>query len=172
MANDALTLYWSKNFHVDFRRHCINCWWSCSNWHNFSGCSIGSSSTNCGHRCTDHRNWLCCIFGWQKHFQTGKILLICTLDTQFIFNSRFPSEVDRSKHEQTINVTDNEARSHWLGLVAGAVGLSAGAATKGLASAASRGSNISKVCSRKKLEKVFTTKKDVIFKHFRWLPDP
>lgn len=53
--------------------------------------------------------------------------------------------VDRSKHEQTINVTDNEARSHWFGLVAGAVGLSAGAATKGLASAASRGSNIPKV---------------------------
>lgn len=53
--------------------------------------------------------------------------------------------VDRSKHEQTINVTDNEARSHWFGLVAGAVGLGAGAATKGLASAASRGSNIPKV---------------------------
>ncbi|KAG4071418.1 hypothetical protein HA402_011572 [Bradysia odoriphaga] len=53
--------------------------------------------------------------------------------------------VDRSKHEQTINVTDNEARSHWFGLVAGAVGLGAGAASKGLASAASRGSNISKV---------------------------
>lgn len=53
--------------------------------------------------------------------------------------------MDRSKHEQTINVTDNEARSHWFGLVAGAVGLGAGAATKGLASAASRGSNIPKV---------------------------
>lgn len=53
--------------------------------------------------------------------------------------------MDRSKHEQTIKVTDNDARSHWFGLVAGAVGLSAGAATKGLASAASRGSNISKV---------------------------
>lgn len=38
--------------------------------------------------------------------------------------------VDRSKHEQTINVTDNEARSHWFGLVAGAMGLGAGAATK------------------------------------------
>lgn len=53
--------------------------------------------------------------------------------------------MDRSKHEQTINVTDNEARSHWFGLVAGAVGLGAGAATKGLASAASRGSSIPKV---------------------------
>lgn len=53
--------------------------------------------------------------------------------------------MDRSKHEQTIKVTDNEARSHWFGLVAGAVGLGAGAATKGLASAASRGSNIPKV---------------------------
>ncbi len=60
-------------------------------------------------------------------------------------NSSPKFQVDRSKHEQTINVTDNEARLHWFGLVAGAVGLGAGGATKGLASAASRGSNISKV---------------------------
>lgn len=77
--------------------------------------------------------------------------------------------MDRSKHEQTINVTDNEARSHWFGLVAGAVGLGAGAATKGLSSAASRGSSIPKV-NEVNLEKNLNLKIKNQIKFFRrWL---
>uniref|UniRef100_A0A6P4FFN4 Uncharacterized protein LOC108048292 n=1 Tax=Drosophila rhopaloa TaxID=1041015 RepID=A0A6P4FFN4_DRORH len=50
--------------------------------------------------------------------------------------------VDRSQHEQSINVTDREARGHWLGVVAGAVGLGAAGATTALTAATSAGREV------------------------------
>uniref|UniRef100_A0A6P4F5J1 Uncharacterized protein LOC108048279 n=1 Tax=Drosophila rhopaloa TaxID=1041015 RepID=A0A6P4F5J1_DRORH len=50
--------------------------------------------------------------------------------------------VDRSQHEQSINVTDREARGHWLGVVAGAVGLGAAGATSALTAATNAGREV------------------------------
>ncbi|XP_052845411.1 uncharacterized protein LOC128258064 [Drosophila gunungcola] len=50
--------------------------------------------------------------------------------------------VDRSQHEQSINVTDREARGHWLGVVAGAVGLGAAGATTALTAATNAGREV------------------------------
>ncbi|XP_039487580.1 uncharacterized protein LOC120449263 [Drosophila santomea] len=50
--------------------------------------------------------------------------------------------VDRSQHEQSINVTDREARGHWLGVTAGAVGLGAAGATTALTTATNAGREV------------------------------
>ncbi|KAH8378673.1 hypothetical protein KR009_000650, partial [Drosophila setifemur] len=50
--------------------------------------------------------------------------------------------VDRSQHEQSINVTDREARGHWLGVIAGAVGLGAAGATQALTVATNAGREV------------------------------
>ncbi|XP_034483888.1 uncharacterized protein LOC117789014 [Drosophila innubila] len=53
--------------------------------------------------------------------------------------------VDRSAHEQSINVTDRTARSHWLGVIAGAVGLGAAGATSALTAATNAGREVSAI---------------------------
>lgn len=53
--------------------------------------------------------------------------------------------VDRSGHEQSINVTNREARASWLGVGAGAIGLGASGATTALAKSSAAGRNISKI---------------------------
>ncbi|XP_052845412.1 uncharacterized protein LOC128258066 [Drosophila gunungcola] len=50
--------------------------------------------------------------------------------------------VDRSQHEQSINVTDRVARGHWLGVIAGAVGLGAAGATTALTAATNAGREV------------------------------
>ncbi|XP_001353228.3 uncharacterized protein pst [Drosophila pseudoobscura] len=50
--------------------------------------------------------------------------------------------VDRSQHEQSISVTDREARGHWLGVIAGAVGLGAAGATSVMSAATAAGQEV------------------------------
>ncbi|EDW79328.2 uncharacterized protein Dwil_GK25321 [Drosophila willistoni] len=50
--------------------------------------------------------------------------------------------VDRSQHEQSINVTEREPRGHWLGVVAGAVGLGAAGASTAIVSATTAGKEV------------------------------
>ncbi|SPP76871.1 uncharacterized protein LOC117580214 [Drosophila guanche] len=50
--------------------------------------------------------------------------------------------VDRSQHEQSINVTDREARGHWLGVIAGTVGLGAAGATSAMSAATAAGKEV------------------------------
>lgn len=50
--------------------------------------------------------------------------------------------VDRSQHEQSINVTDREARSHWLGTIAGVIGLGAAGATQAVTVATNAGREV------------------------------
>ncbi|XP_062129833.1 uncharacterized protein LOC133841408 [Drosophila sulfurigaster albostrigata] len=50
--------------------------------------------------------------------------------------------VDRSQHEQSINVTDRTARGHWLSVVAGAVGLGAAGATSAVTMATNAGREV------------------------------
>lgn len=50
--------------------------------------------------------------------------------------------VDRGLHEQSINVTDRTARNHWLGAIAGVVGLGAAGATSALTAATSAGREV------------------------------
>ncbi|BFF97402.1 uncharacterized protein DMAD_05828 [Drosophila madeirensis] len=50
--------------------------------------------------------------------------------------------VDRSQHEQSINVTDREARGHWLGVIGGAVGLGAAGATSAMSAATAAGKEV------------------------------
>ncbi|KAM8710835.1 hypothetical protein ACLKA7_017462 [Drosophila subpalustris] len=50
--------------------------------------------------------------------------------------------VDRSLHEQTISVTDRTARNHWLGVLAGTVGLGAAGATSALTAATNAGREV------------------------------
>ncbi|KAM7358538.1 uncharacterized protein ACRADG_003475 isoform 2-T3 [Cochliomyia hominivorax] len=47
--------------------------------------------------------------------------------------------VDRSKHEQSISITDSQARSSYVGVVGGAVGVVAAGATKAMTSMAAAG---------------------------------
>jgi len=53
--------------------------------------------------------------------------------------------VDRSQHEQSINVTNREARGHWLGVAAGTVGLGAAGATTALTAATNAGREVGAV---------------------------
>lgn len=53
--------------------------------------------------------------------------------------------VDRSQHEQSINVTDREARSHWLGTIAGVIGLGAAGATQAVTVATNAGREVGAV---------------------------
>ncbi|XP_026832927.1 uncharacterized protein LOC6544430 [Drosophila erecta] len=50
--------------------------------------------------------------------------------------------VDRSQHEQSINVTNREARGHWLGVASGTVGLGAAGATTVLTTATNAGREV------------------------------
>uniref|UniRef100_A0A1B0C8P3 DUF4781 domain-containing protein n=1 Tax=Lutzomyia longipalpis TaxID=7200 RepID=A0A1B0C8P3_LUTLO len=50
---------------------------------------------------------------------------------------------DRSKHEQSIDLSDAEARGSWLGVAGGSLGLASGAAGQALGAMARNGSNIS-----------------------------
>ncbi|XP_032574946.1 uncharacterized protein LOC6611134 isoform X1 [Drosophila sechellia] len=50
--------------------------------------------------------------------------------------------VDRSQHEQSINVTDRDARGHWLGVAGGTVGLAAAGATTVLTTATNAGREV------------------------------
>ncbi|XP_037721598.1 uncharacterized protein LOC119554669 [Drosophila subpulchrella] len=50
--------------------------------------------------------------------------------------------VDRSQHEQSINVTNREARGHWMGVAAGTVGLGAAGATTALTAATNAGREV------------------------------
>ncbi|XP_060658370.1 uncharacterized protein LOC132792871 isoform X1 [Drosophila nasuta] len=50
--------------------------------------------------------------------------------------------VDRSQHEQSINVTDRTARGQWLSVVAGAVGLGAAGATSAVTVATNAGRDV------------------------------
>ncbi|XP_022229538.2 uncharacterized protein LOC111078908 [Drosophila obscura] len=50
--------------------------------------------------------------------------------------------MDRSQHEQSINVSDREARGHWLGVIAGAVGLGAAGATSVMSAATAAGQEV------------------------------
>lgn len=52
---------------------------------------------------------------------------------------------DRSQHEQSINVTDREARGHWLGVAGGTVGLAAAGATTVLTTATNAGQEVGAV---------------------------
>lgn len=49
---------------------------------------------------------------------------------------------DKNKHEQSISVTDAEARSNWFGIVGGAAGMTAGGFTKGLSYMATSGQEV------------------------------
>ncbi|XP_030385152.1 uncharacterized protein LOC115632232 isoform X2 [Scaptodrosophila lebanonensis] len=50
--------------------------------------------------------------------------------------------IDRGQHEQSINVTDRAARGHWIGVVAGAVGLGAAGATSAMTAATRAGREV------------------------------
>ncbi|XP_017035114.1 uncharacterized protein pst [Drosophila kikkawai] len=50
--------------------------------------------------------------------------------------------VDRSQHEQSISVADREARGHWLGVVAGGVGVAAAGATQAVSAATNAGREV------------------------------
>ncbi|XP_020816405.1 uncharacterized protein LOC110190346 [Drosophila serrata] len=50
--------------------------------------------------------------------------------------------VDRNRHEQSISVTDRQARGHWLGVIAGAVGLGAAGATQAVSAATNAGREV------------------------------
>ncbi|ALC43551.1 CG7730 [Drosophila busckii] len=53
--------------------------------------------------------------------------------------------IDRSRHEQSINVTDRAARGQWIGVVAGGVGLGAAGATSVMTAATSAGREVSAI---------------------------
>lgn len=53
--------------------------------------------------------------------------------------------VDRSMHEQCINVTDRQARNHWISGIAGLVGLGAAGATSAMTAATSAGREVGAV---------------------------
>ncbi|EDV43380.1 uncharacterized protein Dana_GF18460 [Drosophila ananassae] len=52
---------------------------------------------------------------------------------------------DRSKHEQSIKLTDREARGHWLNTMAGVVGIGAAGVTKAVGLATIAGKEVGKV---------------------------
>lgn len=49
---------------------------------------------------------------------------------------------ERHKHEQSISLTDAEARGNWLGIAGGLSGLAAGGAVRGVAYMARNGQNV------------------------------
>lgn len=50
--------------------------------------------------------------------------------------------IDRSQHEQSINVTDRSARNHWISGLAGAVSLGAAGATSAVTAATNAGREV------------------------------
>lgn len=62
---------------------------------------------------------------------------------------------DRSKHEQSINLTDRVARGHWLNTAAGVLGIGAAGVTKAVGLATIAGKGVGKVIINKARRQLF-----------------